>query len=183
MPRLIVLGVVVLAAAAAVDAIKRQSPERASTQPGPTQPAGRLLGEDPTEYVAGGRRMRTRVLRNGREYLSREALDKAFPVPAEGILDIAHLASAPDGTLAVAIYKFPGTGGIRRGVELWQRGRLMSAFAVPPGSFGNGLAFAADGELVAVLPARDRPPIFFDRLGRRVSGERRIDEFALREYR
>ena len=80
-------------------------------------------------------------LRYGREYLSTEAIDAAFPGPDRGEpFDISHLATAPDGTLALAIYRFPA----KKPVEAWRRavarGRLLAAFQVPAGSFGGGSA-------------------------------------------
>jgi hypothetical protein len=118
--------------------------------------------------LADGRLTKTRVVRQGREILSAAQVDRAFPVPFEegGTFDIADLAVAPDGTLALAVYKFPAAGSVQSGIELWKRDRLVAAFEVPPGSFSDGIGFTADGTLVAAFEQNGREATLFDRTGR-----------------
>ena len=90
----------------------------------------------------------------------------AFPVVRSGLVDIAHVAVAPDGTLVLAVWRFPWTGGVRTALQLWRKGRLVAAFPVPPGSFAGGLGFSADGRLVATYSSDRRSAKLFDRSGR-----------------
>jgi hypothetical protein len=94
-------------------------------------------------------------------YLTAEQIDDAFPPPLEGVLfDIGHIASAPDGTVALAIYNFGTTGPPRNVIELWRDGRLVDAFPVPPGTFGGGIGFTKDGRLGARAPRGNRTTLF-----------------------
>jgi hypothetical protein len=165
--KLVVLGVVVLLAVAAADSFRAASSERVVSA-GRTQ-AQRLVGNPEPEYAAEGRPMRTRVSRHGRDYLTAADIDAAFPAPLEGLpFDVAHLAVGPDGTLALAVYKFPPTGPIRVGIELWRAGGLVGAFTVPAGSYGGGLGFTRDGRLVATVSPDGRTAVLFRRDGERV---------------
>jgi hypothetical protein len=166
--RLIVLGLLVLAAAAAADSFRAEQNERVVSAE--TTQGRRLVGNPAPEYVAEGKPMRTYVNRRGREYLSAAEIDAAFPAPLEGLpFDVAHLAVGPDGTLALAVYKFPPTGPIRVGIELWLDKRLVGAFTVPARSFGGGLGFTVDGRLVATVSPDGRSAILFRRDGERVA--------------
>ena len=165
--RLVILGVLVLAAVAAADSFRGDEKERLLSS-GRTE-GQRLVGNPVPEYVADGENTRTRITRRGREYLTAAQIDAAFPAPLEGLpFDVAHLAVAPDGTLALAVYKMPTTGPIRAGVELWRNGKLVSAFPVPTGSFGGGLGFTADGQLVATVTPDGYTAVLFSREGERV---------------
>jgi hypothetical protein len=165
--RLVVLGVLVLAAVAAADSFRGDPKERLLSNERTQRQ--RLVGNPVPEYVAEGERARTRITRRGREYLTPAQIDAAFPAPLEGLpFDVAHLAVAPDGTLALAVYKMPPTGPIRAGVELWRDGTLVSAFVVPTGSFGGGLGFTADGEHVATVTPDGHTAVLFSREGERV---------------
>ena len=164
--RLVVLGLVVLSAVAAADSFRGEgvertvSPERTTTH--------ELVGPAP-EYVADGVGTRTRIDRNGREFLTEAQIDAAFPAPLDGLpFDIAHTAVAPDGTLALAVYKLPPTGPIRAAVELWRGRELVNAFNVPTGAFGGGLGFTADGRNVATVTPDGRTAVLFSRAGERV---------------
>jgi hypothetical protein len=166
--RLVVLGLLVLAAVAAADSFRAEPNERVvsaeSTQ------ARRLVGNPTPEYVAEGKPMRTHVNRGGREYLSAAEIDEAFPAPLEGLpFDVAHLAVSPEGTLALAVYKFPPTGPVRVGIELWRDKRLVGAFTVPARSFGGGLGFTVDGRLVATVSRDGRSAVLFRPDGERVA--------------
>ena len=102
--RLVILAVLVLAAVAAADSFRAEANER--VVPARTQ-GQRLVGNPAPQYVAKGGAMHTRVNRRGRPYLSAADIDAAFPAPLEGLpFDVAHLAVGPDGTLALAVYKF-----------------------------------------------------------------------------
>ena len=120
------------------------------------------------KVVAVGAFTRKRVLKNGREYLNAQQVDAAFPGGEEGDpFDISHLAAAPDGTIALGVYRFPAKRPAQAAVELWRDGRLVSAFPVPPGSFVGGLGFAADGRLVATVLADSYTVRLFTRSGER----------------
>jgi hypothetical protein len=165
--RLILLGLLVLAAVAAADSFRSEPKDRIVSD-GRTQ-GERLIGNPAPEYVAEGERMRTHVNRRGRLYLSAAEIDEAFPAPLEGLpFDVAHVAVAPDGTLALAVYKLPPTGPIRAAVELWRRGELLSAFNVPTGTFGGGLGFTSDGRFVATVTPDGTTAVLFSREGDRV---------------
>ena len=169
MTRLLLAAIVVLVAVAAADAIRPESNERTiSAVPGRfvSQPT---VQRSSSGYVAVGAFTRKRVLHHGREYLSSETIDAAFPSLESGEpFDISHLATAPDGTLALAIYRFPAKEPVEAGVELWRDGRLLGAFQVPAGSFGGGLGFADEGRLVATLLSDGHSVVLFTRAGRRV---------------
>jgi hypothetical protein len=165
--RLVVLGVLVIAAVAAADSFRAEANERVVAAE--RTEGRRLVGNPAPEYVAEGEMMRTHVNRRGRPYLSAVEIDQAFPAPLEGLpFDVAHVAVAPDGTLALAVYKLPPTGPIRAAVELWHRGELLSAFNVPTGAFGGGLGFTADGRLVATVTPDGHTAVLFSREGERV---------------
>jgi hypothetical protein len=165
--KLVVTAVLVLAALAAADAFRAAPRERAVS--------GRVLSNKETyvvhhassALVAAGTFTRKRVIRNGREYLSAEAVEAAFPVPLKDApLDIAYVAGAADGTVALAVYKFPSDGPVRAALELWRGRKLLSAFPVPEGIFAGGLGFAEDGRLVAALSSDGLLVHLFTRDGR-----------------
>jgi hypothetical protein len=164
--KLVVLAVLALTAVAAADSFRGEPDERVvPTQTDDGQP---LVGPAP-EYVAEGARTRTHVTRRGQEYLTAAQIDAAFPAPLQGLpFDIAHTAVAPDGTLALAVYKLPPTGPIRAAVELWRDGELVNAFLVPTGSFGGGLGFTVDGRAVATVTPDGHTAVLFSREGERV---------------
>jgi len=153
-----VLAVLVLAAVAAADGVRGRGPGaelELLTAPPPT-PALHDVGG----FTLAGR-PRTRVLHKGRVYLTAEQIDDAFPPPLEAVLfEIGHVASAPDGTVALAIYNFGTPGPPRNVIELWRDGRLMDAFPVPPGTFGGGIGFTKDGRLGARAPRGNRTTLF-----------------------
>jgi hypothetical protein len=164
--RLVILAVLVLAAVAAADSFRAEANERVAPTEG-TQ-SRRLVVKTVPEYVAKGGAMHTRVNRRGRPYLSAAEIDAAFPAPLEGLpFDVAHLAVGPDGTLALAVYKFPPTGPIRAAIELWRQDELVNAFNVPTGTFGGGLGFTVDGRLVATVTPDGRTAVLFTREGER----------------
>lgn len=171
MARLVVAAVLLLAAVAAADAARRLGDGREAVRTVREEaPRAALVPGDPRGFraVSDGGLTRTRVLHGADEILSREQVDEAFPVPFEegGTFDIAHVAVADDGTLALALYKFPGAGSARAGIELWSGQELVNAFDVPPGSFAGGLGFSEDGELVVAFEHGRREATLFERSGR-----------------
>jgi hypothetical protein len=171
--KLVVAAVFVLAAAAAGDALRGVGVEERSREariaPARVETTALRRGRA-AQYVGAGAFLRKRVLRSGEEYLGAEAIERAFPVRAEGPLDISKIAVAPDGTLVLAIYRFPPRGEAQGGLELWRGRRLVGSFPVPPGYFGGGLAFNRDGSLVATFSYDGQLRGVFDRQGHRVSG-------------
>jgi hypothetical protein len=156
--RLVMLAVIAIAAIATADTVRGRGQG--------TERQALAAQQFPVElYDAGGflpaGKPRTRVLHEGRLYLTADQIDDAFPPPLEGVLfDIGHVASAPDGTVALAIYNFGTAGPPRNVIELWRDGRLMNAFPVAPGTFGGGIGFTKDGRLGARAPRGNRTTIF-----------------------
>jgi hypothetical protein len=166
MTRLVLVAVAVLAAIAAADSLRPGGKEKIVPAPQPVA-APTVVHRSSARYLAIGPLTRKEVLRDGRKYLSSESVDAAFPSPDAGEpFDISHLATAPDGTLALAVYRFPAEEPAQAGIELWHRGHLLGAFQVPPGAFGGGLGFADDGRLVATLLADGRSVLLFTRSGK-----------------
>ncbi|HEX5468941.1 MAG TPA: hypothetical protein VFW80_07830 [Gaiellaceae bacterium] len=167
MSRLVLAAVVVLVAVAAADAVRPKGKEHVRL-PAEDVAAAPVVHRASSGYVAVGPLTRNRVLRFGREYLSAASVDAAFPGDDVGEpLDISHLATAPDGTLALAVYRFPAKDPAEAAIELWRRGRLVSAFRVPAGAFGGGLGFAYGGRLVATLLSDGFNVLLFSRTGER----------------
>src|SRR5262245_2292973 len=169
MTRLVLAAVVVLVAVAAADALRPDAKEQAAPTPPVQLAAQPKVHRASSGFVADGSLTRKRVLHYGKEYLSSAAIDAAFPSPETGEpFDIAHLAAAADGTLAVAVYRFPTKEPAEAAIELWREGELTAAFQVPPGSFGGGLGFADDGKIVATLFSDGHSVALFTRAGERV---------------
>src|SRR5215213_4745645 len=178
MTRLLLAAVVVLVAVAAADAIRPDGEERTVSAAPARSAAQPAVQRSSSGYVAVGAFTRKRVLHHGREYLSTAAIDAAFPSLESGEpfdishlgepFDISHLATAPDGTVALAIYRFPAKQPVEAAVELWRKGRLLAAFEVPAGSFGGGLGFADEGRLIATLLSDGHSVVLFTRTGKRV---------------
>jgi hypothetical protein len=169
MTRIVLAALVVLIAVAAADALRPKSKERVAASPSANVTSQAKVQRASSGFVAVGPFTRKRVLRHGREYLSSASIDAAFPSVETGEpFDISHLATAPDGTLALAIYRFPAKEAAESAIELWREGRLLAAFPVPPGSFSGGLGFADDGRLVATLLSDGRSVVLFTRGGKRV---------------
>jgi hypothetical protein len=149
--KLVVIAVLVLAALAAADAF-RAGPRARTVTVSEAASSPLVVHRATSGLIAVGEFTRKRVLKNGREYLSAEEVDSAFPSELEGIpYDITYVASASDGTVALGIYKFPYGAPARGLVQLWQGHSLEGVFRVPEGAFAGGLGFAADGKLVATL--------------------------------
>lgn len=171
--RLVVVAVFVLAAAAAGDAFRgggagEQLPPRVQEDP-PEQPTPLVSGSR-HPYAAAGSFLQKRVLRGGREFLSARAVERAFPGEVEGPLDISKVAVAPDGTLVLAVYRFPPGRAAVGALQFWRGRRVVGAFQVPPGYFGGGLAFNGDGSLVALFSHDGQLRGVYDRRGDRKRG-------------
>ena len=170
MTRIVVLAVAVLAAVAVADVVTSGSrdgaPLRTAAKAAPRETL--LEGED-GGFHEDGPYLQARVLKQGEEYLSEEAVADAFPVDVDGPVHISDVAVAPDGTVVVAVYRFPAYGPARAALELWRARHLVAAFAVPAGSFGGGLRFTRDGELIATISRDGARANVFDRRGRLVS--------------
>jgi hypothetical protein len=153
MTRLVVAAVLVLAALAAADTFRAGPKERVTTTSASTwEPV--TVHRSTSDLIAVGTFTRKRVLENGREYLGEDAVEAAFPQGLTGIpYDIAYVASAANGTVALGIYAFPYGGPATSVVQLWRGRSLVSAFRVPSGSFAGGIGFAEGGRLVATLSA------------------------------
>jgi YD repeat-containing protein len=172
--RLLVGAVVLLVAAAAVEALHRVGASEVvavsagvGAERGEEADTGFTLAGAGT-YEGDGRLLRTRVLRSGLEHLSAEEVGRAFPGADRGLLDILRVAVAPGGTLVLGVIRFPPGRTAQSGVELWQGRRLRGAFLVPPGSFGGGFAFDRAGTLIALFSADGALRSVYDLDGRRV---------------
>jgi hypothetical protein len=171
MSRLVLAAVVVLVAVAAADALRPEEKDEVVTRESAPASAQTVVRHSTAGYLAVGVFTRKRVLRHGQEYLSADAIDAAFPTADHGEpFDISHLATAPDGTLALAVYRFPAKEPVQAAIELWREGRLVGAFEVPAGSFSGGLGFAAEGDIVATLQSGGRSVLLFSRTGERLGG-------------
>jgi hypothetical protein len=153
MTKLVVAAVLVLAALAAADAFRAEGKERAVARPANlSEPL--TVHRATSGLIAVGTLTRKRVLENGREFLSEDAVEAAFPDGLEGIpYDIAYVARAANGTVVLGIYAFPYGGPASSVVQVWRGRSFVSAFRVPSGSFAGGIGFAEDGRLVATLSA------------------------------
>ena len=172
MTRLLVAGVALLAAVAALDAIR---PLGDSGEPAARQREARVTrwridrGPTPCRSLVPGACGRYRVLdgavtRDGAPFLARAELARAFPgAPAEPV-GAFRVARAPDGALAVAVLDGLGRGA----VELWIARHPIAAFRVRASSFQAGLGWSPAGHLGATYPRRGRPTLY-DRSGARVA--------------
>ena len=176
MTKLVLLLVAVIAAVATADALRdssRESVPRTAERQAPTAPAQRFTPGAPSGFFGNGHYLHTQVLSEGRVHLSEDAVAEAFPAPVEGPIDISKVALAPDGTLVLAVYRFPAVSDARAGLELWRGRELVGAFTVPPGSFAGGIAFNRDGSLVATFSRDGELRGVFDRDGNRVRADAR----------
>jgi hypothetical protein len=165
--KLVVIAVLGLAALAAADAFRASPRERtvANQELNLAQPV--TVHRATSGLIAVGSFTRKRVLKNGREYLSSEEVDGAFPAGLESVpFDIAYVASASDGTVALGIYGFPYGGPASSVIELWRGHSLLSVFRVPSGAFAGGIGFAEEGRLVATLSSDGLLVHLFTRSGK-----------------
>jgi hypothetical protein len=153
MTKLVLAAVLVLAALAAADTFRAGPKERVvATSVSSWEQV--TVHRATSKLIAVGAFTRKRVLENGREYLGEDDVEAALP---EGLrrnpYDIAYVARAANGTVALGIYVFPYGGPATSVVQLWRDRSLVSAFRVPSGSFAGGIGFAEEGRLVATLSA------------------------------
>jgi hypothetical protein len=153
MSKLVVAAVLVLAALAAADTFRAGPEERTvATSVSTSEPV--TVHRATSDLIAVGAFTRKRVVENGREYLGEDAVEAAFPEGLKGIpYDIAYVARAANGTVALGIYAFPYGGPATSVVQVWRGHSVVSAFRVPSGSFAGGIGFAEEGRLVATLSA------------------------------
>lgn len=167
MSKLVVIAVVVLAAVATADVFRASPRERALSASLPPQDK-LVVHHASSGLVAVGSPTRTRVLWNGHEYLSAERVEAALPEGFEGrAFDVAYVAGAADGTVALGIHAFPQRS--TAAIELWRNGELLSAFRVPAGALAGGLGFADEGRYVAAL-SRDGLAVYLFRRNGRPAG-------------
>jgi hypothetical protein len=166
MTKLVVAALLVLAAVAAADAFRPGPKERAVASPANlSEPV--IVHRATSGLIAVGSFTRKRVVENGREYLGEDAVEAAFPDELEGIpFDIAYVARAANGTVALGVYAFPYGGPATSVVQVWRDRSLVSAFRVPSASFAGGIGFAEEGRLVATLSADGLLVHLFTRSGR-----------------
>ena len=153
MTKLVVAAVLLLAALAAADTF-RAGPKEHVVAASVSASEPLTVHRARSSLIAVGAFTRTRVLDNGREYLGEDAVDAALPEGLRGDpYDIAYVARAANGTVALGIYAFPYEGQATSVVQLWRGSSLVSAFKVPSGAFAGGIGFAEEGRLVATLSA------------------------------
>ena len=164
--RIVILAVVVLTAVAAADAFRGEPEERIVREERTT--THRLLGPRP-EYVAAGEGMHTRIERLGREFLSEEQIDDAFPAPLEGLpFNIAHTAVAPRRDARAGRLQASADRTDPRGRRALAKREPRERFHCADRRLGGGLGFTADGRDVATVTPDGRTAVLFSREGERV---------------
>jgi hypothetical protein len=178
--RLLVVAVVCLAALAAGDALRggddgskpaakpdaprREAPVAEDPDPGPGGGAV-LVPARRTELRTAGGFLPSHVVRGADEVLSAAAVAEAFPSFEEGPTEILHLAVAPDGTLVLAVRRFPSNHQLLGALELWRGDRLVATWAVPPRWFAGGIGFVRPGGRIAVFGLDGGLAAVYDRRG------------------
>jgi hypothetical protein len=147
--RIVVVGVLVLAAVVVVDAVR----QRGADEPRAAE-RGLLIDIASSRQGTG---------------IPVATLRRAFPRPEPASLAVSKVATASDGVVAVGLSHVPGRERARAAIELWDGEELVHAFAVPVGSFSLGLWFADDGAAVATIGA-DGSGYLYDRDGRPLEG-------------
>ena len=161
------IAVLVLAAVAAADAFRDSPSARTSTNRELNLAQPVTVHRATSGLIAAGSFTRKRVLKNGHEYLSAEEIGGAFPSGLQGVpFDIAYVASASDGIVALGIYGFPFGGPASPFVQLWRGHSLLKVFRVPSGAFAGGIGFAEEGRLVATLSSDGLLVHLFTRSGK-----------------
>jgi len=182
MNRVLVLAVVCLAALAAGDALRGgdDAPQPVAPAGRSAEPAGRVPGPAPaaddaklvparnTELRTAGSFLPSHVVRGRDEVLSAAAVADAFPSFSEGPTEILHLAVAPDGTLVLAVRRFPANEPLLGALELWRGDRLVATWSVPPRWFAGGIGFVRPGGRIAVFTRNGDLAAVYDRRGNEV---------------
>jgi hypothetical protein len=173
--RLLVAGVALLVALAAGDAMR--GGKAALPAPSAPQPAreARIPFEGPgaTDFVPpretklrlAGRFLQSSVVEGRSEVLSADAVAGGFPARAgeDGPTEILHLAVAPDGSLVLAVRRFPVGRPLLGAIEIWDGSRLRDAWRVVPRSFAGGLGFLRGGERIVLFAADGTVAALYDR--------------------
>jgi hypothetical protein len=94
-----------------------------------------------------------------------QRLLRAFPGDTPDRVAVSKVAVAPDDVVAVGLSYVPGDRTSRAAIELWEGGRLASAFPVTVGSFSLGLWFTEDADVIATIGWDERAHVY-DRAGR-----------------
>ena len=180
MNRVLVVAVVLLAALAAGDALRggdgtseRAGPaasrERAESEPAPAADgSSSLVPSRPTGLRAAGGFLRSRIVRGAEEVLSADAVAEAFPSYVPGPIEIRHMGVAPDGTLVLAVRRFPANHKLLGALELWRGTRLVATWEVPPRWFAGGIGFVRPGGRIALFALDGSLAAVYDRQGNEV---------------
>jgi hypothetical protein len=190
MTRVLVAGVVLLAALASGDALRdavsggsaiavgesERAPDSAPIG-GARVRAAVLVPPRETQLRTTGGLIQTRVVAGSREVLGEEEIARAFPASLPGPTEIVEFALAPDGSLVLALRRFPAAHRLLGAIEVWElertrpttrpTWRLRAAWPVAPRQFAGGLGFVspddrlalfgADGSITAVYPLDGMP--------------------------
>lgn len=180
MNRVLVVAVVLLAALAAGDALRggdgtsdrsqaTASEERPASVTVPA-PAGSstLVPSRDTGLRAVGGFLHSSIVRGSDEVLSADAVAEAFPSAMPGPIEIRHMGVAPDGTLVLAVRRFPPNHKLLGALELWRGTRLVATWEVPPRSFAGGIGFVRPGGRIALFAIDDSLAAVYDRRGNEV---------------
>jgi hypothetical protein len=180
MNRALVVAVVLLAALAAGDALRggdgtSKRPEAAEPQePATTARAPVVAGSSTlvpsrdTGLRAAGGFLHSRIVRGADEVLSADAVAEAFPSFMPGPIEIRHMGVAPDGTLVLAVRRFPPNHKLLGALELWRGTRLVATWEVPPRSFAGGIGFVRPGGRIALFALDGSLAAVYDRRGNEV---------------
>lgn len=180
MNRLLVVAVVLLAALAAGDALRGGDGTSDRTGPAPPQqaatttPAPALEGSSslvpsrPSGLRAAGGFLRSRIVRGAEEVLSADAVAEAFPSYVPGPIEIRHMGVAPDGTLVLAVRRFPTNHKLLGALELWRGTSLVATWEVPPRWFAGGIGFVKPGGRIALFALDGSLAAVYDRQGKEV---------------
>ena len=182
MNRLLVVAVVLLAALAAGDALRGGDGTSKRTEPAATtsqeqaarEPATAIAGSSTlvpsrdTGLRAAGKFLHSRIVRGAEEVLSADAVADAFPSFMPGPIEIRHMGVAPDGTLVLAVRRFPSNHQLLGALELWRGTRLVATWEVPPRAFAGGIGFVRPGGRIALFALDGSLAVVYDRRGNEV---------------
>lgn len=177
MNRALVVAVVLLAALAAGDALR--GGDETSDRAGPasqqeaapaqtSEGSSTLVPSRSTGLRAAGGFLRSRIVRGAEEVLSADAVAEAFPSSVPGPIEIRHMGVAPDGTLVLAVRRFPTNHKLLGALELWRGTSLVATWEVPPRWFAGGIGFVQPGGRIALFGIDGGLAAVYDRQGNRV---------------
>ena len=161
--KLVVVAIAALVAIAAADALRPHASvaPRTTTRPQPSV----ALSIPPVEAVYA----QEHVVQSGRVVLTPEQIDRGFPAPLSGPFTIQDLIVERDGTIAVAVVRFPPARQPRGAIEFWRKGRFVGGFTLPAELLSDGLGLSPGGRYLATYSAGHTRATFFDRRGNRVA--------------